>query len=311
MSANELPTATSDHDWSRHPIYLALSSRLSATETAISSLSAQVSTLQQTVNRHLPSATGISTDATSTIENGDGDKGESIAALTQQISLLSSSVAQLQRLQSLSRQPSRTDSGLQRDSPGPNIGTPTAPGSGSVRAPSTPLGLGGLSLNSTQNVFNTGPLTAPHPGPGPGPSPFGNGPGPKHGLALPREFQQRPGVSRSASSNMIPPAPSKEGDKTWGPPSRLPNINTMSPGGGWPTPSPMHPNGNGNGNGNGPPTPGGAGGGAGAMMTPSIVGPGAGGGGNGPSAPGAGIVVTKWEHLNLKPELVRSVQKYG
>jgi hypothetical protein len=72
--------------------------------------------------------------------------------------------------------------------------------------------------------------------------------------------------------------------------------------------------------GNVPTTPGGQGqqGGVqgGGMMTPSIVGPSQNGNGNGngnggPGVPGAGIVVTKWDHLNLKPELVRSVQKYG
>jgi hypothetical protein len=306
MSANEVTSAGSEKDWSRHPIYLALSSRLSATESAISSLSAQVSALQETVNWHLPSAsTPASVPSTNIDGVGNGEKGESIAALTQQISLLSTSVAQLQRLQSLSRQPSDSDSRLQRNNPPLSLGPSTGTGNGPTR-PNTgqapPLG---LSLNSTQNVFNTGPLTAPHPGPGSGPGPFG--PGPKNALALPREFQQRPGVPRSASSNMIPPAPGKEGEKTWGPPSRGPgNMNLMSPGGGWPTS--INPSGNGNGNGAGPTTPGGAGGG---MMTPSIAGAGAGTVANGPSAPGAGIVVTKWEHLNLKPELVRSVQKYG
>jgi len=54
---------------------------------------------------------------------------------------------------------------------------------------------------------------------------------------------------------------------------------------------------------NGPTTPGGGQGGAG-MMSPSV-------GGGGAAAPGAGIVVTKWEHLNLKVELLRSVLKYG
>lgn len=33
--------------------------------------------------------------------------------------------------------------------------------------------------------------------------------------------------------------------------------------------------------------------------------------GSGAAAPGAGIVVTKWEHLNLKVELLRSISKYG
>jgi hypothetical protein len=33
--------------------------------------------------------------------------------------------------------------------------------------------------------------------------------------------------------------------------------------------------------------------------------------GNGSATPGAGIVVTKWEHLNLKIELLRAIGKYG
>lgn len=33
--------------------------------------------------------------------------------------------------------------------------------------------------------------------------------------------------------------------------------------------------------------------------------------GSGAAAPGAGIVVTKWEHLNLKVDLLRSISKYG
>jgi hypothetical protein len=32
---------------------------------------------------------------------------------------------------------------------------------------------------------------------------------------------------------------------------------------------------------------------------------------NSAAAPGAGIVVTKWEHLQLKPDLLRSISKYG
>jgi hypothetical protein len=300
-------------------MYLALSSRLSATESTLLSLSSQVSVLQQTVNRHLPSSsTSSSVNALPAAATSTGEKGESIAALTQQISALSSSVAQLQRLQSHSQTNfSRQHSGSERDGsgPGPARGNATSP------TPTPSLGLGNLSIASTQNVFNTGPLTAPHPHSGP--SPFGLGPGPgqgpKHaGLALPREFQSRPPVSRSASSNMIPPAPGKEGEKTWGPPTRsgpggLGSLNPLSPGGGgWPTSM------NVNSNANGPTTPGGAArNDGGGMMTPSVFAPGAGsqagvnGSGNGPSAPGAGIVVTKWDHLNLKPELVRSVQKYG
>jgi hypothetical protein len=53
----------------------------------------------------------------------------------------------------------------------------------------------------------------------------------------------------------------------------------------------------------------------GGMMTPTVsvngnmTGMGTGNGGA--AAPGAGIVVTKWEHLNLKVELLRAVNKYG
>jgi len=255
-------------DWSNHPMYIALSSRLAATESAISSLSAQVNILQDIVNRSLPialSSTSITLDA---------EKPESIAALTQQISALSTSVAQLQRLQSVSQTQTLRQSA--RD---------TLPA----------LGLGNLSLNN-QNVFNTGPLTAPHSGAGP--------------VRQQREFhppsqkgQGRPQNPRSISTNMVPPA-GLDGDKTWGPPTRG-GGNPLSPGGGgWPT-SVM------NGGGNVPTTPGG-------MMTPSIAGQGNANGngngnanGNGAGVPGAGIVVTKWDHLNLKPELVRSIQKYG
>lgn len=254
-------------EWSKHPMYIALSSRLAATESAISSLSAQVNILQDIVNRSLPialSSTSITLDA---------EKPESIAALTQQISALSTSVAQLQRLQSVSQTQSLRQSA--RDT------LPT-------------LGLGNLSLNN-HNVFNTGPLTAPHSGAGPfkqqrefhPPSQQGQG-------------QGRPQNPRSISTNMVPPAPAGlDGDKTWGPPTRG-GGNPLSPGGGgWPT-SVMN-------GGNVPTTPGG-------MMTPSIAGQGNGNGngnGNGAGVPGAGIVVTKWDHLNLKPELVRSIQKYG
>ena len=279
--------------WADHPMYIALSNRLSATESTISTLSTQVNTLQEIVTRALPLALPIvSTPSTDPL-----DKADSIAALTQQISALSTSVAQLQRLQSQSQPQTRQPSRLaERD---------TLPS----------LGLGNLSSHSNrnqgQNVFNTGPLTAPH---STGTGPFGPS---KH---LPREFhfqppqpqtigqgqgQGRPQNPRSVSTNMLPPASGGfDGDKTWGPPSRT-GGRPLSPGAGWPTSAQL----NGNANGNVPTTPGGqqgSGQGGGGMMTPSIA-----GGNNGPSVPGAGIVVTKWDQLNLKPELVRSIQKYG
>jgi len=49
----------------------------------------------------------------------------------------------------------------------------------------------------------------------------------------------------------------------------------------------------------------------GGMMTPTVSVNGMNGVGGGAAAPGAGIVVTKWEHLNLKVELLRAVNKYG
>lgn len=254
------PSASGETNWESHPIYQALSSRLSATESAVASLSSQVSHLQNLIEQALPSLAPLSTQS--------APEGDSVAALTQQISALSTSVAQLQRLQSqstLSRQHSNAGRPDRDRDQRSNAATPTP----------------GLSLSSVPpNIYNTGPLTAPHPGP------FG----PKH---HPREFLARPPVPRSISSSIVQTQEGQQ-DKTWGPPVRTPGtggmMNPLSPGP-WPSPLPTTPNNAG---------PAGA-------MTPSISGPGL----NGPSAPGAGIVVTKWEHLNLKPDLVRSIQKYG
>lgn len=48
-----------------------------------------------------------------------------------------------------------------------------------------------------------------------------------------------------------------------------------------------------------------------AMGTPGQVQQGQGQGQGGAATPGAGIVVTKWDHLNLKPDLLRGIAKYG
>lgn len=260
-----------NEDWSKHPMYIALSSRVAATESAISSLSAQVNTLQDIVSRALPSS---STTTESTTIDLNKPESETIVALTTQISALSTSVAQLQRLQSNSQTQNLRQSAKD-----------TLPA----------LGLGNLSShNHNQNVFNTGPLTAPHSGAGGGPFKQQREFHPPQGQS---QGQGRPQNPRSISTNMVPPASGLDGDKTWGPPTRG-GGNPLSPGGGgWPA-SVL----NGTGGGNIPTTPG-----PGGMMTPSIVGAGNGNAG----VPGAGIVVTKWDHLNLKPELVRSIQKYG
>ena len=54
-----------------------------------------------------------------------------------------------------------------------------------------------------------------------------------------------------------------------------------------------------------------AAGGLGGPGTPTLGGAGGMGMGGGAATPGAGIVVTKWDHLNLKPELLRGIVKYG
>jgi len=90
----------------------------------------------------------------------------------------------------------------------------------------------------------------------------------------------RPNINRSVSSSVIPGG--NDGDK-WG----APKFAIQNPTRDW-SPGP--------GIGPGPVTPGGGNGPLGAI---------------GAAAPGAGIVVTKWDHLNLKVELLRSISKYG
>lgn len=277
------PTTTIDGQWEQHPIYLALSSRMSATENAVSSLSNQVMHLQELITKALPTVT-----LPPSHQDQQGEQpvrpaelgrtnSDPVAALTQQISALSTSVAQLQRLQSqtnLTRQHS-TRSERER---GPGAGQ------GQGQGPSS------LSLSSVPpNIYNTGPLTAPHPATS---TPF------TPNKPFNRDYLSRPQVSRSISSSIT--TSQQDQDKTWAPPLRTPGtgmINPISPGP-WPT-QPQMPTTPGPGPGNGL--------GNGGLMTPSVMGPGT----NGPGAPGAGIVVTKWDHLNLKPDLVRSIQKYG
>lgn len=283
--------------WEQHPIYLALSSRLSATENTLASLSSQVTHLQDLIQKALPTQSLQSQNqqqqtgapvrpAEPTRTGSDGSSGDSVAALTQQISALSTSVAQLQRLQSqnnLSRQHSNRD---RERAPGNGTG----PGNSTSTSTANPLIAPPiLSLSSVpSNIYNTGPLTAPHPATT---SPFT----PRQ----PHHIFTRPPVSRSVSQSTTSHQLQSDQDKTWAPPLRTPGtgmINPISPGP-WPSAIPTTPS---NTISNGGPMNTG-------LMTPSVMGPGT----NGPSAPGAGIVVTKWDHLNLKPELVRSIQKYG
>lgn len=286
---SQLPSI--EGQWEQHPIYLALSSRMSTTENAVSALAKQVTHLQDLITKALPNIQPSISDQQHQQQQSQEPvrpvelsrtMSDPVAALTQQISALSTSVAQLQRLQSqnnLSRQHStRSDRERERGPGG---------GQGQGQPPS-------LSLQSVpSNIYNTGPLTAPHSATQ---APF------TPNKPFNRDYLSRPQVSRSISSSIT--AQQQDQDKTWAPPLRTPGtgiINPISPGP-WPTqlqmpttPGPGNSNANGGGLGNG------------ALMTPSIMGPGT----NGPSAPGAGIVVTKWDHLNLKPDLVRSIQKYG
>lgn len=274
--------------WEQHPIYIALSSRMSATENAVSALSNQVTHLQDLITKALPTVQPSLHDQQQPLPPArpvelNRTTSDPVAALTQQISALSTSVAQLQRLQSQTnltrQQSSRSDRERER---GPGNG----PGQGQGQ------GLPPLSLSpAPPNIYNTEPLTAPHSVSSP---PFT----PK--TPFNRDYLSRPQVSRSISSTIT--TSQQDQDKTWAPPLRTPGtgmINRISPGP-WPTqsqipttPGPGSNNATGNGNG--------------GLMSPSVMGPGV----NGAGAPGAGIVVTKWDHLNLKPDLVRSIQKYG
>ena len=259
--------ALPDREWETSPIYLALSTRLAKTESALASLSSQVAQLTAAVKSLSPPGAPWNSLAPgsqraagaqpvfSPFEGPDPahrspfapgstavqapTPDTHVAALTTQIAALSSSVAQLQRLQQtqsqsqLTRQHSQSASGPVERGP---QGLPHR--HSGLHQPD------GLNVNE-----NFG----------------GNG--------------NRPGINRSRSA-----AQGGEGEK-WGPRFSIQTPRDWSPG----PHGPMTPSvvGGGANNGNGPPGPGGA------------------------AAPGAGIVVTKWDHLNLKVELLRSISKYG
>ncbi|WVW82770.1 hypothetical protein I302_104781 [Kwoniella bestiolae CBS 10118] len=319
------PNRTSPHsnqnDIESSPIYQALSARLARTENALSSLSSQVAQLTSIVkylpqsqittspvrpkttnapssvfapfdselplpnttsnglpkSPFIPTSTPQPSSSIGPIGNGNAE----IAALTQQISALSTSVAQLQRLQQ-----TQSQSQLTRQTSSSNA-TPTLgnlndgrhPGPLALGIPQRPIHQGVESL-----INSSGPMTSP--------SNLGASGG-------------RPGMNRSFSSGIIgqPPVPLGNGQIT--PSSEYPqNTNRMShiphtPSGlrdrerDWPGVTVGSP-GPGQNNAAAP----------GGPLTP-------GGSGSGLAAPGAGIVVSKWEHLNLKVDLLRSIAKYG
>jgi hypothetical protein len=258
-----LSLAKDNESWQTHPLYTTLSSRLSALENQVRAKDSEIRTLTKKVEsleyqlRQPQSAfsafpslvTPQSQPIFSPFEGPDPARpspfipvptnsatspSSDIAVLTQQLSALSTSVAQLQKLQQLNRPTNGSTPG--RSSGGMPLHLP----SGAIRPPFNGDG-----------YLNTGPLTAPG----------GTG---------------RPGMGRSMSSNVV-----GEGEKWGGLGSRA--LAGVTPGGSgrdWSAVSA----------GNG-------------VMSP--------GPGVGAAAPGAGIVVTKWEHLNLKADLLRSIVKYA
>ncbi|WWC60812.1 uncharacterized protein I303_103388 [Kwoniella dejecticola CBS 10117] len=359
LNNNNNNNNNSGNDIESSPIYQALSSRLTRTETALSTLSAQVSQLtnivktlapnngipQSTTSPVRPKNTTTSTVTTTSVfapfdselpipsssisapgikQNGlpkspfipsttpqpqasvgGGTANPEIAALTQQISALSTSVAQLQRLQS---QNQVTRAGSSNSSvptlsslalagerhPG---GTPGAGGLGgqmSLGIPTRPIHQGVEDL-----IASNGPMTTP-----------------SNSSHHPQQSQgnfggvNRPNINRSFSSGIIgQPQPefALASSISTSTTSRLPGGGAHSHG---------HPHGH-------PHTPSG-------LRSESqrewpgnlnVVSPGPGQippptgpttpGGSGLAAPGAGIVITKWEHLNLKVDLLRSISKYG
>lgn len=325
-----------DREWEKSPIYLALSSRLSKTESTLESLSSQVnhlSTLVQSAlagpapngavsQRNGPGGSRLNHGATPSASmqavfspfeepdpqpspfipstrstqpsQGNRELGQdaNVAALQQQIAALSTSVAQLQRLQQSQAQLTRQSSagsvtpGLpqsQQQSQGQQHGSsrlggynPAPPFNRTIQHPSE---------------YSNGPLTTPTTGSGMGIMGM-TSPNPSAALT------GRPGVHRSASAS-VKAGDGEAGRDKWGHHSRF----ALQSGGqrDW-SPGP------------GQGVQGGAGvqgGGTSGTMTPGGVSQGVMTPGGGAAAPGAGIVVTKWDHLNLKVELLRSIGKYG
>ena len=248
-----------DREWETSPLYLALSSRIAKTESTLSSLSSQVAQLSQLVKSALSTSFPPTQSAFSPFDppvqpspfvppsqsaTSGPSSDSSVAALTQQIAALSTSVAQLQRLQQSQSQHTRPNS---------NASNGLAPGGDRHSGP----------LSRHLHDLISGPLTTPNT--------LGGLMSPPGAIG-----SSRPSINRSMSSTV-------EGDK-WGAPNKLAVI-----GRDWPSPGPgltsglVTPSGSGNGS--------------------SVLG--------GAAAPGAGIVVTKWEHLSLKQELLRSIAKYG
>lgn len=279
--------------------YAALAQRVTLTEQTLAALQAQVAQLAATVknvlpNSSLPSSTAspqsapppssmgagrlfspfdspVPTSAGGQTRQTGGSGGGSdaqVSQLTQQIAALSTSVAQLQRLQA-------------HNISGPPLSV----------VPPSPSMSSNTSNNTNGHASHGSNLTqSRHIAPPPPHDQFGGPLSPGGPMLSPgREGfngSQRP-PNRSFQSSLL----GDSMDSMWGAPSGgkfggSSALSASAPQGGgsgqWST-SPNNSN----------------------HMPP------AGGMSAGSTAPGAGIVVTKWDHLNLKPELTRSISKYG
>ena len=264
-----------DHEWENSPMYLALSSRLAKIESTFATLSAQVNQLSQIATAALPSSLdlsnpsqfnpplfdqslGVAPSKQSITPSSSTASDAAIALLSQQVSALSTSVAQLQRLQ---------QSQSQSQSQGSQLNSVSKP----LILPNTDRNQMGMPRHLQD--FISGPMTTPNA--------VASLVGQAHGAV----GSSRPLINRSISSSVI-------GAGVLGDPGR------------WGTSSSL--------TGNGREWPGPSQGLNGGLLTPSGSGNGLSLSGlGGAAAPGAGIVVTKWEHLNLRAELLRSITKYG
>ena len=274
---------------------------MAQTESTLATLSSQVSQLADLVKAALPQTKPVPNpqstfspfeDSQPSIGSQGGVSPTSsdgtIAALTQQVSALSTSVAQLQRLQQTQTHNSRQNSFTR-----PSLGDRFASVNGMARP-----------LRTDRNLVS-GPLTTPVARiVSPSPSGLPNGSLLTH--APSRDFSPpiRPHTTRTVSNSVaLTGLPGGENDK-WGPPSfNLNAVRDWSPGPGRfgrADPPSLTP---GNTLLNGQTTPGGFFQPNGPA-TPGVVLP-----GNTSGVPGA--VVTRWDQLNLKLELVRSIGKYG
>ena len=275
-----------DREWETSPMYLALSSRLAKTESTLASLSAQVATLSsvvKTLSNHAgPTIPGASSTARpppvfSPFEGPDPAKSSPFIPATTPsaaepgVAALTTQLAALSASVAQLQRLQTSQSHLSRQ----NTQTPTP-------TQERPHHFGRLdSVNTPSHLGNGGPLTGGLAGPGGLVSPAITG---SSAFA-----SSRPGINRSMSSSMAQAQAQAHADGAdkWG---KFGNGATWSPGPGV----------------TGPMTPGGINGvGSGSAATPSA------GGQAGATAPGAGFTISKWEHLALKPELLRSINKYG